>query len=97
MKTKYDALLAAVKRLVESERKSLIACGRRGALPHGTSRARVTTANANWTNAAEARDVCIEVATREAMSALHLKHETVPMSFAACVDSAVDRVCGGGD
>lgn len=66
MVTKYDKLVELVRRLQLAERKSLKACSARGALPAGSTRARVTTANARWANAAEFRDraqdaVCAEV------------------------------------
>lgn len=44
------------KKLVAAQRKSMAASERRRALPPGTSRARVTTANARWGIAAEERD-----------------------------------------
>lgn len=70
--TKYDHLLALAKSLVADERKSLDLAAARGRLPPGSSRARVTTANANWANAAERRDRAIEALTAECMRALHL-------------------------
>lgn len=42
--------------LVVAERKVVRTSERRRALPPGSSRARVTTANAKWTIACEARD-----------------------------------------
>jgi len=59
MKTRFDDLVEHAKALQLAERKSMATCERRGALPPGSSRARVTTANANWANAAEHRDRCI--------------------------------------
>ncbi len=47
---KLERMLAAAQRA--SDR----ACARRAALPPGSSRARVTTANARWMRAAEERD-----------------------------------------
>lgn len=44
------------KVLVQAQRQSLRCAERRRALPAGSSRARVTTANANWARAAEHRD-----------------------------------------
>lgn len=46
--------------LVRLTKASARACERRSALPPGSSRARVTTANARWALAAEARDRCQE-------------------------------------
>ena len=53
---KYEARLVALKALVSAERKALAAMAARAALPAGSSRARVTTANARWATACEARD-----------------------------------------
>lgn len=44
------------KALAAAQAKSLKCAERRNALPPGSSRARVTTANANWMRAAEHRD-----------------------------------------
>jgi hypothetical protein len=56
-----STLLLALRRdLVRLTRASERACRARAALPPGSSRARVTTANARWANAAEARDRCQE-------------------------------------
>lgn len=44
--------------LADAQAASLRAMDRRRALPPGSSRARVTTANANWARAAEHRDRC---------------------------------------
>lgn len=44
------------KKLDAAEKKSLKAMEARRALPAGSSRARVTTANARWMTACEARD-----------------------------------------
>lgn len=53
-------MYAELKRLVtlldRAEAKAQKACDTRAALPPGSSRARVTTANARWATAAEARD-----------------------------------------
>lgn len=56
--TKYDALAEAVRDLQRAARDSLKWAERRAALPLGSSRARVTTANARWAQAAEERDRC---------------------------------------
>lgn len=67
--TRFDTVLARAKALVDAERKSLKACDARGSLPAGSTRARVTTANANWARAAEQRDRCMVLlaqAVREA-------------------------------
>jgi hypothetical protein len=51
------ARLKALRRdLARSEAKSARLCAARAALPPGSSRARVTTANARWARAAEERD-----------------------------------------
>lgn len=52
-----SALRLALARLTAASAK---ACSARAALPPGSSRARVTTANARWASAAEARDRCQE-------------------------------------
>lgn len=44
--------------LVRARRASATATERRAELPAGSSRARVTTANARWSRAAEYRDLC---------------------------------------
>jgi len=67
-------LLAQLKRarreLEAAQRKSTKASEARAALPAGSSRARVTTANARWGVAAEARDrAAAEVARLEQMLA----------------------------
>jgi hypothetical protein len=64
--TKYDTLAALVRDLQAAERKSLAAMQARGALSPGGTRARVTTANARWANAAEHRDRLIERVAAEA-------------------------------
>ncbi len=46
-----------VRELKAAERASEKACAARAALPPGSSRARVTTANARWMRAAEYRDL----------------------------------------
>lgn len=51
------------RRLVAAEKKVAAASARRRDLPPGSSRARVTTANAKWSIACEARDrVLAEIA-----------------------------------
>lgn len=42
--------------LAAAQKKSWEAAAKRGALPAGSTRARVTTANAKWSRAAEHRD-----------------------------------------
>lgn len=56
------------KMLRDAEKKSAAAVEARAKLPPGSSRARVTSANARWARAAEARD-CIERQLREARAA----------------------------
>ena len=74
VRTRYSDLLDAVKALDDAERASLKACAARGALPPGSSRARVTTANADWARKAEGRDIKAETAEREILRAFsHLK------------------------
>jgi putative intracellular protease/amidase len=49
--------VAQVRReFAAAEKKTAAACARRAALPAGSSRPRVTTANARWASAAEHRD-----------------------------------------
>lgn len=66
---RFTALLEAVKALELAERTSLKAAERRGSLPPGSSRARVTTANADWARKAEGRDRKIDHAEIEALAA----------------------------
>lgn len=54
--TRFDRLLDLAQQLVRAEAASVAACDARAALPPGSSRARVTTANARWVRAAEHRD-----------------------------------------
>jgi hypothetical protein len=68
--TRYTALLEAVKGLDAAERSSKLAADRRGSMPPGSTRARVTTANADWARKAEARDIKIDIAERAALDAL---------------------------
>lgn len=58
MENRYDALLETVKRLRDAEAASLKKSEARAALAPGSTRARVTTANAAWARAAEHRDRC---------------------------------------
>jgi hypothetical protein len=44
------------RELARAEKQSQLACDARAALPAGSSRAKVTTANARWARAAEHRD-----------------------------------------
>lgn len=53
---RYRPLLDAVRELDKAHRRSVKAADARHDLPPGSSRARVTTANARWARAAEARD-----------------------------------------
>lgn len=69
--TKYDRILDMARRLVDAERRSLRACNARGSLPYGSSRAKVTTANARWARAAEERDRA-EIALRDSVIAAGL-------------------------
>lgn len=62
---KYKALYVEAKALDTAQRKSIECATRRHDLPMGSSRARVTTANANHANAAEFRDKRIEAFERE--------------------------------
>lgn len=55
-KTRAAERKRLTRELARLQRQSLEACDARGALPAGSSRARVTTANARWMRAAEARD-----------------------------------------
>lgn len=58
------ALTKARKALADAQAKSDRAVEARAALPAGSSRARVTTANARWMRAAEARDRAQELVDR---------------------------------
>lgn len=60
----YQALVVAAKALVLAQEKSDRAAESRARLPAGSSRARVTTANARWMRAAEERDRCLANARR---------------------------------
>lgn len=57
-----------VRALVDAQKRSTKASDARAALPAGSSRPRVTTANARWMRAAEDRDRC-EAALRAALEA----------------------------
>lgn len=54
--TRFDELARLAKELQRAERAAAKACEARASLPPGSSRARVTTANAKWRTKAEARD-----------------------------------------
>lgn len=51
-----DRITELRKALAKAQKQSMKCAERRHALPIGSSRARVTTANANWARAAEHRD-----------------------------------------
>ena len=68
--TRYTELLEAIKALDAAERSSKQAAERRGAMPPGSTRARATTANADWARKAEARDIKVDIAERCAVAAL---------------------------
>lgn len=54
-----DKLIRRLERdLAQAQAKSTRAAERRRSLPAGSSRARVTSANAAWMRAAEYRDLC---------------------------------------
>jgi len=59
---RYYAAADALRALARAEDASQRAAAARSALPPGSSRARVTTANARWARAAEHRDRCITTA-----------------------------------
>lgn len=52
----FEEVLAADKKYQELKAKSAKLATKRGSMLIGSTRARVTTANANWARAAEARD-----------------------------------------
>lgn len=54
--TSDERIVDLRKKLAKAQEQSLKCAERRRALPIGSSRARVTTANANWARAAEHRD-----------------------------------------
>ena len=62
---KFLALARAAHDADKAQRKSIELAAMRHALPPGSSRAKVTTANARWSNAAEYRDRCEIVVERE--------------------------------
>lgn len=62
-----DAIDALVRALDAAQKASTKASDARSALPAGSSRARVTTANARWMRASEHRDRC-EAALRAALA-----------------------------
>lgn len=74
IETRWDTLVELAKRLQAAERKSLKCAERRAALSPGGTRARVTTANADWARAAEHRDRC-EKAVAEEVARLRLLGE----------------------
>lgn len=63
--TKYSSIADAADKLDKAQRTSIRWCEERGALLPGSSRARITTTNARWTQAAEHRDKCKEALERE--------------------------------
>ena len=67
---RFTSLLAAVKALEAAERKSLEATAKRSSMPPGSSRARVTSANADWSRKAEARDHAIDRVEAEVVACL---------------------------
>ena len=68
------AILAASRPYQAAARKSAAAATRRANLPPGSTRARVTTANARWMRAAEERDR-LEREVRAAWEAAHGQNE----------------------
>lgn len=60
IESRYWLLISYLRDLDVAERRSQKLAEARAALPPGTSRARVTTVNARWMRAAEARDRRIE-------------------------------------
>lgn len=60
---RYFAVADAFRALARAEQKSQQLAERRAALPPGSSRARVTSANARWARAAEHRDRCMTAAS----------------------------------
>lgn len=54
---RYERILALAKALVAAQKATEKASAARARLLPGSTRARVTTANANWARAAEARDI----------------------------------------
>lgn len=57
-----------LKRYIDLEAKSARAAEARSRLEPGSSRARVTTANARWARAAESRDLAQQAAERTILS-----------------------------
>lgn len=53
---RYERILSLAKTLVAAQKRVEVASDARRALPAGSTRARVTTANARWAAAAETRD-----------------------------------------
>lgn len=64
-RTGYDRLVELAKELQRAERRSMKACQVRQDIPPGSSRAKVTTVNARWMRAAEARDQLQSALARE--------------------------------
>lgn len=61
----FRKVLDADKKYQELKKKSAALAAKRGSMMAGSTRARVTTANANWARAAEARDKYEEFLRRE--------------------------------
>jgi len=61
----FEDFLAADKTYQQLKKKSAELARKRGSMSIGSTRARVTTANANWARAAEARDYREEYLRRE--------------------------------
>jgi hypothetical protein len=57
----YSGVIKSLQRWAETHEQSLKAAGQRADLPAGSSRARVTSANAKWARHAEARELAWEV------------------------------------
>jgi hypothetical protein len=53
---RYQSALKALKALIDAEKQSLRCAEACGQIEPGSSRARITTANARWSTAAEHRD-----------------------------------------
>lgn len=62
---KYSAIADAADKLDKAQHTSMRWSDARGALPPGSSRAKVTTTNARWSQAAEHRDKCEASLDRE--------------------------------
>ena len=57
----YSDVIKSLQRWAETHAQSLKAAGQRADLPAGSSRAKVTSANAKWARHAEARELAWEV------------------------------------